>query len=244
MTMKIQIYGSGCAKCEQLTANAEAAIRTLGIDCEVEKVTAIDRIVEAGVLITPALAIDGVVVGSGKVLAVEAIAELLAPGGGNPVPAAVAASKAGGTKKYLTWLLLLFVLASVAWAIVREARDRAPVSSPPSGSVADGVLTVYYFHGNQRCMTCNRIEALARAAIEEKFPREIAGGRVVFRAVNVDEPANEHFIRDFQLASRTVVMADGGKYEKFDEVWTLVGEPEKFAAYLQQGAAEMMKRKD
>lgn len=241
--MKVQIFGSGCAKCVKLAEHAAEAINRLNLACELEKVTEIDRIVEAGVMITPALAVDGKVVSSGNVLSVEAICELLSPGSGKAAPATVVAAKAGGGKKYLTWLLLFFVLGSATWAIIRDSSGRTPASLP-SDAVASGVLAVYYFHGNQRCMTCNRIEELAKAAIEGKFAKEMSEGRVVFRSVNVEEPANEHFIKDFELATRTVVMARDGKYEKFDAVWTLVGEPAKFTAYLQQGADEMINRKD
>jgi len=66
--MKIQILGSGCPKCKQLTANAEAAVRDLGVAAEVEKITDLAQMMQFGVMMTPALAIDGEVKASGKVL--------------------------------------------------------------------------------------------------------------------------------------------------------------------------------
>ncbi|MFA7185769.1 MAG: thioredoxin family protein [Victivallales bacterium] len=75
--MKIQILGTGCPKCKQLAENAEAAARELGLDFELEKVTDINKIMAFGVMMTPALAVDGKVKLSGKVPAVEAIKELL-----------------------------------------------------------------------------------------------------------------------------------------------------------------------
>jgi small redox-active disulfide protein 2 len=57
--MKIQILGTGCAKCKQLTENAEAAAREMGIVYEIEKVSDIVEIVKMGVMATPALAVDG-----------------------------------------------------------------------------------------------------------------------------------------------------------------------------------------
>lgn len=65
--MKLQIYGSGCAKCQQLTANAETAARRLGLEYEVEKITDVNAIIDAGVMRTPALAVDGNIVVEGKV---------------------------------------------------------------------------------------------------------------------------------------------------------------------------------
>lgn len=63
---KLQILGMGCKKCQLLTEHAEAAAKELGIDYEIEKVTDINSIIDMGVMSTPALAIDGSVVLSGK----------------------------------------------------------------------------------------------------------------------------------------------------------------------------------
>ncbi len=75
--MKIEILGVGCPKCKQLTANAVAAIKELNIQADVGKVTDIDKIIEYGVMIMPALAIDGTVVSSGKALSKEEIKKIL-----------------------------------------------------------------------------------------------------------------------------------------------------------------------
>ena len=74
--MKIQILGTGCPKCKQLAENAEAAAKELGIDFELEKVTSITDIMSFGVMMTPALVIDGEVKIAGKVPNAEAIKEL------------------------------------------------------------------------------------------------------------------------------------------------------------------------
>ena len=66
--MQVQILGTGCSKCNRLEKSAREAIAATSIDATIEKVTEIDRIVEMGVMLTPALAIDGKVVSLGKVL--------------------------------------------------------------------------------------------------------------------------------------------------------------------------------
>lgn len=76
--MKLVVYGSGCSKCKQLTANAEAAAKDLGINYDVEKITDTNSIIDAGIMRTPALAIDNEIVIEGKVAAVEDIKKLLA----------------------------------------------------------------------------------------------------------------------------------------------------------------------
>lgn len=78
--MKIQILGTGCSKCKQLEANAREAVAAKGIEAEIEKVSDIDQIMEMGVMITPALVIDGDVRSVGKVLTVDQIAAQLKGG--------------------------------------------------------------------------------------------------------------------------------------------------------------------
>lgn len=75
--MKIQILGTGCAKCKQLARNAEAAARQLGLQYEIEKITEISDIVAFGVLRTPALAVDGQVKFSGCVPSPEELQRYL-----------------------------------------------------------------------------------------------------------------------------------------------------------------------
>lgn len=75
--IKIQILGTGCPKCKKLTENAETAAKTLGIEYAIEKVTDINEIMEFGVMMTPALAVNGAVKVVGKVPSVAEIEALL-----------------------------------------------------------------------------------------------------------------------------------------------------------------------
>ncbi|MFH0732994.1 MAG: thioredoxin family protein [Candidatus Omnitrophota bacterium] len=75
--MKIEILGIGCPKCKQLMASTEAAVKELNIQAEIGKVTDIDKITEYGVMMTPALAVDGTVVSAGKVLSKDEIKKIL-----------------------------------------------------------------------------------------------------------------------------------------------------------------------
>ncbi|HUT11839.1 MAG TPA: thioredoxin family protein [Thermoguttaceae bacterium] len=74
----IQVLGPGCAKCEKLKHNAEVAVAQSGVEATVEKITDINVITGFGVMMTPALAIDGEVKLVGKVPSPEEIAKLLA----------------------------------------------------------------------------------------------------------------------------------------------------------------------
>lgn len=75
--MRIQVLGTGCSKCKALVANAEAAVKALGVEATVEKVEQIAEIMRFGIMVTPALAIDGKVKSTGKVLSAEDITKLM-----------------------------------------------------------------------------------------------------------------------------------------------------------------------
>ena len=77
MKLTVEVLGPGCGNCQVLAAHAEEAVRELGIECQVEKITDRNVIMGYRILRTPALAIDGVVKSAGKVLSVEEIKKIL-----------------------------------------------------------------------------------------------------------------------------------------------------------------------
>ncbi len=79
--MKIEVFGPGCAKCEALHERVRAVVAKLGVQCEVTKVTDITQIVSRGIMMTPALAVDGEVKAAGKVPSEEQLVEMLQSGG-------------------------------------------------------------------------------------------------------------------------------------------------------------------
>ncbi|NLT35753.1 MAG: thioredoxin family protein [Gaiellales bacterium] len=92
--MKVQILGTGCPKCHKLEANTLKAVKQMGLDIEVVKVTDLNAIMNFGVMMTPALAVDGQVKTVGKVPDVAEITSILATeaaardtcGDGRPIP--------------------------------------------------------------------------------------------------------------------------------------------------------------
>ncbi len=131
--------------------------------------------------------------------------------------------------------LSLFALSvSAAWA--EEATQAASKT------------VVYYFHGNQRCRTCNKIEALTKKIMEEGFAAQLKDGSMEVRVVNVDQAENEHFVTDYELAVRSVVLSklDSGKetnWRRLDKVWQLVHDEAAFAAYLREEIGLLLKGK-
>jgi hypothetical protein len=152
--------------------------------------------------------------------------------------------------------LLIFVFGSLAFLAVKEAR----LWTAPSGVAAQGQQAVmgtpthatpvtrpqakkiiaYYFHTTYRCVTCRRIEAYSKEAIDSSFARELADGKLEFRLVNIQQPENQHFIQDFKLFTKSLVlvrMKDGSQVEwtNLERVWELSGDRDAFLRYVQQG---------
>ena len=75
--MKIEVLGPGCPRCVALAASVQAAVTKMGLDAEITKVTNINEITSRGVMLTPALVVDGQVKASGRVLSPEEIQEML-----------------------------------------------------------------------------------------------------------------------------------------------------------------------
>jgi len=99
-------------------------------------------------------------------------------------------------------------------------------------------VVAYYFYGNFRCQTCRKIEAFSGEAVKSGFPEDLKAGRLEWRAINVEEPGNEHFIQDYQLFSKSLVLVakEGSKqtrWKNLQKVWTLVGDQGAFIQYVQ-----------
>ena len=133
-------------------------------------------------------------------------------------------------KKLVVWIMLGVCAGAYA-------------ADPPH--TQDGAIA-YYFHGTMRCPTCQKLEQYARQAIENDFKDELASGKLVFRAVNVDLKENEHFIADYQLFTKSLVlsMVKGGvevKNKNLQQIWELVNNKEKYSTYVSAEVAAFLK---
>lgn len=154
-------------------------------------------------------------------------------------------------KSVFTTLLLLLALAGLAavfWTGGDDAGETATAETTVAddGLPADGVV-VYYFHGHKRCYTCNKMEALADETIWADY-RELAGdGRVVFQAVNIETDEHRHFIEDYQLVNKVVVVSErrGGQevsWTRLDLVWEKIGDDADYRAYIAENVAASLAR--
>ncbi|MBU1998252.1 MAG: hypothetical protein KKE64_02025 [Candidatus Omnitrophica bacterium] len=104
----------------------------------------------------------------------------------------------------------------------------------------------YYFHGYMRCSTCFKLEQYSKEAIESNFKPELASGKLEFRAVNIEEKVNAHFVNDYQLYTKALVLSlvkDGKeiKSKNLNKIWELVGNKNKFIGYIKEEVANFLK---
>ena len=129
---------------------------------------------------------------------------------------------------------------------IEPARDDGMVGDSPEKSKEPvHRIIAYYFHGTQRCMTCRTIESFAEESLSTEFSGELEAGKLAWRPVNVDTPENEHFIQDYELSTRSVVlvkMLDGEQkqWKSLTEVWELVRDKPSFVAYIQEETREFL----
>lgn len=125
---------------------------------------------------------------------------------------------------------------------------RHALSSAESPNNQESIkVMVTYFRGDIRCSTCIDLEAYAAEAVKIGFPEEVSRGVVEFRSINIDELQHRHFIKDYKLFSRAVVVSriENGKevkWKNLDMIWHLIVDKEKYLNYIQAETKRMMAR--
>ncbi len=164
-----------------------------------------------------------------------------------------------GVGRALKFLLLGFVVLSAGTAVYKIAAGPAMEPAAPAEAAAApadpvkmraakpasaakpeaaaNTAVVYYFYTNTRCSSCKTIEAYTREAVEKNFTSGYKGWTVAFKGVNVDEEPGKHFVQDYWLNSKSVVVQKFSgdtalKWVKLEKVWQLLGDKEAFIEYV------------
>ncbi|NWG12925.1 MAG: hypothetical protein HXY20_05245 [Acidobacteria bacterium] len=170
-------------------------------------------------------------------------------------------------KTALKGLLLIFVVISLGFLTIKEshkrsdsvsAADPAPAEAAPAGNVTvrsdaperparSRKIVAYYFHVTYRCPTCQTIEALSEEALRLGFADALKDGTLEWHPVNVQLPENRHFIQDYQLFTKSLIIArmkDGRQVEwkNLEKVWELVWNRQAFLAYVQDEVRAFLER--
>jgi len=157
-------------------------------------------------------------------------------------------------KKLLTYGLLALAFVGIGFAIkqrVAPTASDAEVSAIQLAetSLPDDATVVTYFTTNARCPSCRKLEDLTRLTVEGRFPEQLASGGIVFRTINTDEAENLHFVEDYQLVSKTVVVSrrKGGEeieWANLQDIWLKLTSPDELDAYVRSAIQEMLGRND
>ncbi|MEI6128419.1 MAG: nitrophenyl compound nitroreductase subunit ArsF family protein [Pseudomonadota bacterium] len=134
--------------------------------------------------------------------------------------------------KIMTLFCLLLACPCVI-AADNAAAKKAPAAQPTS------FITAYYFHGNYRCVTCRKMEQYSREAIELYFSAQLKSGAVVFQPINYEESGNDHFVQDYQLITRSLVLVkyENGKqaaWKNLPAIWQHAGDQTAFYNYVKK----------
>ena len=170
-------------------------------------------------------------------------------------------------KKIIVATLLPFLCMIVAFLFIRESRDSCETSGHAAAQAASTSaqgpaatanakasvqpshkIIAYYFHGTFRCPTCHKIELYTQEAIETSFADALKDGRLEWRVLNVDEPEHKHFVNDYSLYTKSVVLSDiregtQVKWKNLDKVWRLIGNKEGFLDYIRAEVASYLEGK-
>ena len=148
-------------------------------------------------------------------------------------------------KNVIVIILIGFILLSggyLALTYLRVGDTDAGVKGQELIQGQSDRVIVYYFYGNTRCSTCMNIESYTAEAINSSFPGELNDSRLEWKPVNAEQPANNHFISDYNLYSRSVILSlihDGNQTEwkNLDRVWELVVDKDTFISYVKDNVA-------
>ncbi len=149
----------------------------------------------------------------------------------------------------ISFIILLLPLVTIAQEDTIKQTAPEPVieksdSLKEVATLPDRYVITYY-HGNRRCMTCEKLEAYATEAVKDGFTDEMKSGIVTWQTLNYDEDANEHVKKDYGIFSQSVIvshMVDDKETEwtNLKKIWDLVGDKDNYMAYVQAESKAFM----
>lgn len=153
------------------------------------------------------------------------------------------------TKRLIAAILVVFALGSVAYTAVREGILRRSQSASESVDEefprVSPAVVVYFFDSDKECRTCSQLETYALETIERDFAPELASGELQWRVINVDEPQNEHYVTEYGLYSKAVVVSriENGqemRWENLEDIWELVYDKPAYQEYIRSNVKDFL----
>ena len=142
-------------------------------------------------------------------------------------------------------LAAVVILTGATFIPVTAEAGEAEAVAASATTDSDNAVVAYYFHGNKRCSTCRKLEAYSEEAVTGGFASELDSGELVWRVVNTDDAANAHFVTDFELVTKSVVLVeyrDGEvvRWKNLKLVWQLVRDKDGFITYVREATEDFL----
>jgi hypothetical protein len=107
-------------------------------------------------------------------------------------------------------------------------------------------VIVYYLHGTRRCSNCIKIEAYTKEAVDSNLTEAVKTGLLEWRVYNTDEDSNAHYVDDYQLYTKSVIVSDvrDGKevrWKNLEKIWELLNDKASFKKYIQDEVTAFLK---
>ena len=139
-----------------------------------------------------------------------------------------------------------FIFLCIALILMTSGCSAEQAPTQHTGNLSGSYVMVYYFHGDFRCASCHRIETYTKEAVDEQFTKELNSGKLVFEVVNIEKSPNQHFVKDYQLYTRSVVLSlvkDGKEveYKNLTDVWNYLRDKTRFFSYIKDEVNEYLK---
>ncbi len=148
--------------------------------------------------------------------------------------------------KIVSLVLFTFVVASLGFIILNMdesgAEGTSNVESADQTEINENAIRttdVIYFYSTVRCPTCKKLESYTHETIKVDFASQIEKGDVNWQMINIDEPENEHYIQDYQLVTKSVVLVEKAddiqvRWKNLDLIWEKVGNKVDYQNYIKE----------
>lgn len=265
----VQVYGPGCEKCNKLATAIHEALVELQVDIPVEKVTDILKFAPVGVLITPALVIDGEILLSGKVPSKNAIKAILLKKLGKIELASHCScketcceqtstprsdsmnvnhidnnTKGKKLKTTVLWISAILILLAIIKTINhRDQPDIKHDSHKTNQHLKPNHIAIIYYQYGARCTTCIRMEEWTKEATQQNFQTELNNGSLIFQSI----PADQDSVVKYALTSKSLLIKEIQKgkeitWSNLEKIWDLNDDEQAFKTYVTQAVKSTLNK--
>jgi len=120
-----------------------------------------------------------------------------------------------------------------------QKNDTNPADSETTAVKSEAETIVYYFYTKKRCASCLKIEEYTREAVQAHFQKALESGEMIWRPIDMEEPEHTHFMEDFELFTKSVVLVEQAgdrvlKWKNLPKIWELLNDKAAFIEYIKK----------